>query len=182
MAGPVVHANRLHRNYERMTDTTRLGFGKAAIHLITSAQDATFSVFGAFEGEQAPHGPVGVTLWISTTSERKGNSAQTASRELNHLGDAEAALVLVDGRTRMQLPRVAYGDRVRQANLISNDRLVENAVYAITPEQLRSLATATDKIEIAAGMARGSLGHGEIEAAKELFRVVACAPAGGGTH
>ncbi|HEX8906731.1 MAG TPA: hypothetical protein VF771_17910, partial [Longimicrobiaceae bacterium] len=174
VAGPVVHANRYRRNYDRMTDTTRLGVSKLSSHVLAWSQDATFSLVTAFEG-QAPRAPVGITLTISTTSERKENSTQTASRELNHLADAQVALVLVDNATRMQLPRVSYGDRVRQANLLSNDRLVENAVFAITPDQLRAIASATQKVEIAAGMARGSLGRGEIEAAKELYRVAACA-------
>lgn len=174
IAGPAVHQNRYHRAYDRMTDTTRLEVNKLSSHLLAWSQDATFHLTTAFEG-QTPHSAPTSYLRISTTSERKGSSAQVASRELNKLGDAEAALVLIDGTTRMRLPRVAYADRVRQENLLSNDRLLENATFAVTPDQLRAIATAKDKVEISAGMARGSLGHGEIEAAKELFRVVACA-------
>jgi hypothetical protein len=173
VAGPEVRLNHLHRAYDRMTDTTRFEVEKASVHLLAAAQDATFRLGTSFEGQE-PHGPMTTTLTVAVTTARQGRSAQVASRELNKIGDAEAALVLVDQTTRLRLPRVAYSDRVRQENLLHADRLQETATFAVTPEQLRAIVSAHDKVEIAAGMARGTFGHGEIERSGELYRLVTC--------
>lgn len=177
MVGSEVRRGGIARRYERITDTTQLEVREEVVRLISSSPDASFRMITAYEGEGEPLGAPSTTLHVVVAVDRHGDlTDQQMTTEQARLRNAESAAILLDGTTRIRLPRAGYSGAVQQANLMRGSRLLEDASYAVTTEQLGQIARAR-RVEIIAGPVRGGFSGGRLNALKELYRVAVCAPA-----
>jgi len=175
VVGSDVQRSGVSRRYERISDTTQLEVREEVVRLISSSPDASFRLITAFEGETTRATPV-TTLHIVVATDRHGTETdQQMTTEQARLRDVQSAGVLIDDQTRTRLPRAGYSGGVQQANLMRGTRLLEDASFTVTPEQLRAIATA-HRVSIIAGAVRGGFSGGRINAIKELYRVTVCAP------
>lgn len=166
----------MHR-YDRITDSTQLEVRKEEVKILSSSPNSSLRLVTSFEGQRPRAGSPATTVFqvvVATTANRGGLLSQSASADQARIEAAEAVALLIDGEQRLRLPRAQYSNEVNQANLLRNSRLLEISSYAVSMEHLRAIATARERIEIAAGPVRGTLGRGEITAAKELYRVMVC--------
>lgn len=176
VVGSQVRRGGIMQRYERITDTTQLEVREEVVRMISSSPDASFRMITSFEGE-TPRGTPSSILHIVVAVERHGDlTDQQMTAEQARLREAESAAVLLDGTTRLRLPRVSYSGAVQQANLMRGSRLLEDAGYAVTADQLRAIAMAR-RVEIIAGPVRGGFSGGRLNALKELYRTTVCAPA-----
>jgi hypothetical protein len=177
VVGPPPRRLSVLQRYDRITDTTQYEVRKEEVKILSSSPNSSLRLITSFQGQTPQAGSPAMTVFqvvVATTANTGGVLSQSANADQARLERADGLAMLVDGNQRLRLTRAAYNNEVNQANLIRNSRLLEISSYAIDLEQLRTIVTAKDKIEIAVGPVRGSLGRGEISAAKELYRVMAC--------
>jgi len=177
VVGPPPRRLPLMQRYDRITDTTQYEVRKEEVKIISSSPSSSLRLITSFQGQAPQPGSPAATVFqvvVATQANRGGLLAQTATADQARLETAEGLAMLIDGTQRLRLTRAGYNNEVNQANLLRNSRLLEISSYAVTAEQLRAIATAKDRIEIATGPVRGTLGRGEINAAKELYRVMVC--------
>lgn len=175
VVGAQVRRGGIDRRYERVTDTTTLEVREEVVRLISSSPDASFRMISAFEGESPRATPV-TNLHIVVAVDRHGSlTDQQMTAEQARLRAAESVGVLLDNSTRLRLPRSGYTAAVQQANLLRGTRLLEDAAYTVTLDQLRQIATAR-RVEMVAGPVRGGFSGGRLNALKELYRIGVCAP------
>ncbi|HYJ78083.1 MAG TPA: hypothetical protein VEW03_00575 [Longimicrobiaceae bacterium] len=164
----------IHR-YDRLTDSTQLELRKEVVRLISSSPDASWRLITAYEGSQPSSTPLTTLQVVVATDKNTGMTDQQVSQAQARMLNIESAPALIDGSTRIRLTRVGHSAQVQQGNLLRDARLLEIAVFEITPDQLRQMATATNGVEIAAGPVRGGFSRGDLPAIKEIYRITACA-------
>jgi hypothetical protein len=162
---------RVHRAWDRLTDTTRLEIHKDVTHLWGSAPSGVIYLTTKFEGRE-PHGQPITTLEFGTATTRRGSQQMSTDQAL--FPELNEAILLVDDSIRSRLPKAGYRAQVKQAGVLTDDRLEERVAFAVSPDQLRSIATASHKVEVAAGPIRAGFGEGDIHASRELMRAVMC--------
>lgn len=176
VVGSEVRRGGIIRRYEPVTDTTQLEVREEVVRLVSSSPDASFRMVTAFEGEGDPRSAASTTLHIVVAVDRQGSlTDQQMTTEQARLKNVESAAILLDRSTRLRLQRASYSGAVQQANLLRGSRLLEDASFTITNDQLKAISAAK-RIEIVAGPVRGGFSGGRINALKELYRVAVCAP------
>lgn len=175
--GPVARAP-VGRRYDRVTDTTTVSAMKIFVPMLSANPGATMYLYAKHEG-QTPSGPVALSLTIEMDVRPSSGRASDVSREAARLEPVEDLALLIDDSTRVRIPRSQYTSRVAGQGALSGPKLHEVLTFALTPDQMLAIARAQRRIEMAAGPVRMSLGRGEFAAAREMYRLAACAGAAG---
>lgn len=174
IVGPVARAP-IGRRYDRVTDTTTVSAMKIYVPMLSSNPGATMYLLAKHEG-QSPSGPVELSMTIEMDIRTSSGRAADVSREAARLEGVEDVALLIDDSTRVRIPRSQYTSRVAGQGALSGPKLHEVLTFALTPDQMLSIARAQRRIEMAAGPVRMSLGRGEFAAAREMYRLAVCAP------